>query len=348
MKQRISLKDVAQRVGVSMVTVSAAVNGNGRVGQELAEKIRQVAHEMGYRPNVAAQILKNSPKDLGLLILEKTELVRSNASIQDAIIQFMRLSREKFRRCQMEWFDPHRYPNELPHMLTDGLIGGVICYGHAENALADFLENSITIPLVRLDEPGTYTIDSDMMEGIRQTVHRLAEFGHRRIGMINGKSFHVFQQAKAGFETALKELNFDITSLCYRENQPFDNYPEEIYKLADYVLSFGDKRPTALLIDSAPIAKAIIHVFQQKGINIPDDLSIVSFSNIDWEAENFVPQISGLEYSYSTIISTAIDMLLELMDHQVPPVKKISIIPELTIRDSVKKLKHITNNKERI
>ena len=42
----------------------------------------------------------------------------------------------------MEWFDPHRYPNELPHMLTDGLIGGVICYGHAENALADFLENS--------------------------------------------------------------------------------------------------------------------------------------------------------------------------------------------------------------
>ena len=225
-------------------------------------------------------------------------------------------------------------------MLTDGLIGGVICYGHAENALADFLETSSTIPIVRLDEPGAYTIDSDLMEGIRRSVHRLAEFGHRRIGMINGKSFHVFQQAKAGFETALKELNFDMTDLCYRENQPFDNYPEEIYELVDYVLSFGKKRPTALLIDCAPIARAFIHVFQQKGIKVPEDLSIVCFSNIDWEAENFIPQISGLEYSYDKIISAAMDMLLDLMNHKEPPVKKISIVPELTLRESVKKLEH--------
>ena len=339
-KKRISLTDVAKRVGVSMVTVSAAVNGNGRVGRELAERIRKVAHEMGYRPNAAAQILKNSPKDLGLLILEKTELIRSNASIQDAIIQFMKLSREKFRRCQMEWFDPYRYPDELPHMLTDGLIGGVICYGHAENALADFLETSSTIPIVRLDEPGTYTVHSDLMEGIRRSVHRLAEFGHRRVGMINGKSFHVFQQAKAGFETALKELNFDMTALCYRENQPFDNYPEEIYELVDYVLSFGEKRPTALLIDCAPITKAFIHVFLQKGIKVPEDISIVCFGNIDWEAKNFIPQISGLEYSYDKIISAAMDMLLDLMNHKEPPVKKISIVPELTLRESVKKLEH--------
>ena len=341
-KQRISLKDVAQRVGVSMVTVSAAVNGNGRVGRELAEKIRKVAHEMGYRPNAAAQILKNSPKDLGLLILEKTELIRSNASIQDAMIQFMKLSREKFRRCQMEWFDSHKYPDELPHMLTDGLIGGVICYGHAENALADFLETSSTIPIVRLDEPGAYTINSDMMEGVRRTVHYLAESGHRRIGMINGKHFHVFQQAKAGFETALKERNLDLSNICYRENQPFDNYPGEIYELADYVLSFGEKRPTALLIDCAPITKALIYVFQEKGIKVPEDLSIVCFGNIDWEAKNFIPPISGLEYSYYKIISAAMDMLLDLMNHNEPPMKKISIVPELTIRNSVKKLKYTT------
>lgn len=70
-KSRVSLKDIAQRVGVSMVTVSAALNGNGRVGSDLARKIREIAREMGYRPNAAAQILKSSPKDLGLLILEK-------------------------------------------------------------------------------------------------------------------------------------------------------------------------------------------------------------------------------------------------------------------------------------
>ncbi len=345
-KSRVSLKDIAQRVGVSMVTVSAALNGNGRVGSDLARKIREIAREMGYRPNAAAQILKSSPKDLGLLILEKTELIRSNASIQDAMIQFMRISQERFRRCQMEWLDSSRYPNQLPHMLTDGLVGGVICYGHAENAVADFLAKSPSIPVVRLHEPGTYCVDSDMKEGIRRTIHYLFESGHRRIGMINGKNFHVYRQAKEGFELAMKELNLKTPPPFYRENEPFGNYPTEIHDLADSVLSLGPNRPTALLIDCAPIARELLHRLQQKGVNVPDDMSIVSFSNIDWEAKSSIPAISGLEYSYYNIIASAMDLLQDLMEHREPERKKISIIPDLNIRDSIKHFTPVTKKKE--
>lgn len=338
-KHRISLKDVAQKVGVSMVTVSAAVNGNGRVSRELGEKIREVAREMGYRPNAAAQILKNSPKDLGLLILEKSGMIRGNAGIQDAIVQFMKLSREKFRRCQMEWFDPDRHPDELPHMLTDGLVGGVICYGHAEKKLADYLEHSAAIPIVRLHEAGAYTVDSDMKEGIRRTVHYLAELGHKRIGMINGREFDIFQQARKGFETGMAELGqTDRKTFCYRECILYGEHSQEIRQIADYILSFGEERPTALLVHGAPIARSLISELGRRELRVPEDISMVSFIIVDWEAQNFVPSITALEYSYQKIISSALDILLDLMNHKEPPAKNISIMPELTIRESVKKI----------
>lgn len=96
--------------------------------------------------------------------------------------------------------------------------------------------------------------------------------------MINGKNFHVYRQAKEGVELAMKELNPKTPPPFSLENEPFGNYPMEIHDLADSVLSLGTDRPTALLIDCAPITRTLLHRLQQKGVNGPDDMSIGSWA----------------------------------------------------------------------
>ena len=90
-KEKIGMKEIAEAAGVSVMTVSAALSGSGRVSEKRKREIVALAHRMGYRTNAAARLLKSKRvDDLGLLIFEKEELIREHAGFMDMTVQFMK------------------------------------------------------------------------------------------------------------------------------------------------------------------------------------------------------------------------------------------------------------------
>lgn len=158
--KRVCLKDVAEAAGVSAVTASIVLNSGStrsraRVGAARQEEIRRIAAELGYRASAAARILKcKELNDIGLLFFENAQNIREHVGFTDLNIQFTRTCRELGIRCQVDWFDSLHHPHELPGLLTDGLVGGLLIAGNPNGESERFLREQCRMPFVRIEEPG--------------------------------------------------------------------------------------------------------------------------------------------------------------------------------------------------
>ena len=190
--KRVCLKDVAEAAGVSAVTASIVLNGGStrsraRVGAARQEEIRRIAAELGYRASAAARILKcKELNDIGLLFFENAQNIREHVGFTDLNIQFTRTCRELGIRCQVDWFDSLHHPDELPGLLTDGLVGGLLIAGNPNGESERFLREQCRMPFVRIEEPGEYSVMFDPAPALREALEYLAATGHRRLGFVNG------------------------------------------------------------------------------------------------------------------------------------------------------------------
>jgi len=335
-KDKIGMKDIAEAAGVSVMTVSAALSGAGRVSDTRKREIVALAHRMGYRSNTAARLLKSKRvDDLGLLIFEKEELIRENAGFMDMTVQFMQECLRNNIHFQLEWFDCYRNSEALPQMLTSGLVGGLLIAGAPQNAAKHFIENDLVLPSVTLCEPGKYSVGFDNENSLRQAVYYLASLGHANIGLINGpETLGVFQGFRHAFDTAMSELSLLRPDTFHAENQPAGDFQYELRKVTEAFLK-TQTRPTALLVSSGLFTKAFISDLQRNGIRVPEDLSIICHETVDWEAEAFSPPISAIERKYDDLIAAGVKMVRELMDGQEIRCPNTLILPSFTKRGTV-------------
>ena len=127
---RVRLKDIAEKTNMSIYTVSSALSGRGQISQSKREEVRRVAAEMGYQPNIAGRLLHvRENRDMGLLLLGSSDELRRNVGFADFNLRFMQLCKEAGIRHRTEWFSPQEHPKDLPGLLTEGLVGGVIIAG---------------------------------------------------------------------------------------------------------------------------------------------------------------------------------------------------------------------------
>ena len=334
-------KDIAAELGVSQMTVSLALSGRHakRLKPELVEKICSTARKMGYRYSVSAQNLRTAPKALGLLILQNYEAFRPNIECHDAISTFILQCRRCMRTFQIEWFDQERYQNDLPRLLTDGLVGGIICYGHASERInAEFAKGSL--PIVKINEEWHHNISFDMKTDMQRAVRALYNLGHTRIGIFNCSKHQVFTWAKAGFVQAMSDLN--LVPACIYETHPDGSFSQDVLFFVDQFIAMApDKRPTALMVDTALTAKTLISALLSRGVRIPDELGIFTFCSVDWENDYFIPALSGLEYTFAELMDSAIGLLLQLMTPAQLPEQQILISQKISFRDSVLDIRNV-------
>jgi|GEM_PF-989882 len=335
-KDKIGMKDIAEAAGVSVMTVSAALSGAGRVSDTRKREIVDLAHRMGYRSNTAARLLKSKRvDDLGLLIFEKEELIRENAGFMDMTVQFMQECLRNNIHFQLEWFDCYRNREALPQMLTNGLVGGLLIAGAPQNAARHFIENDLALPFVTLCESGKYSVGFDNENSLRQAVYYLASLGHTNIGLINGpETLKVFQDFRHAFDTAMNELSLLRPDTFHAESQPAGIFELELKKVSGAFLE-TPARPTALLVFSGLFTKAFISNLQRNGLRIPEDVSIICHETVDWEAEKFSPPISAVERKYDDLIAAGVKMVRELMDGQEIRCPHTLIPPSFTKRGTV-------------
>ena len=235
----VSMKDISAVCGVSIATVSKALNDHRDIGEETKEHIRQVAKELGYSPNSAAKTLKtNRTYSLGVLFVDDEQSGLTHDYFAHVLDSFKRTAEErgyditfinscKTRPQRMSYLEHSRYRR------FDGVV--IACVDFEDPEVEELVRSNI--PVVTIDHlfNNRSTIVSDNVKGISDLVHYIYEMGHRKIAYIHGADSAVTQSRLSSFYRTCEELGLEIPSDYVRE-EPYrntkDTYAESV-KLLD-------------------------------------------------------------------------------------------------------------------
>src|SRR5580658_816934 len=183
----VSIRDVAKRAGVSIATVSRAVNGISTVAPALAERVWSAIKEVGYVPNTQARALVSGrSRILGLIVSEIT-----NPFFPELVQEFENLAVAQGYEVMIGStnYDPARTESLIRRMLQRSVDGvAIMTFGIEEDLVKRLVEREY--PLVFVDAgpelPNIRVLKVDYGQGIREAVHHLAALGHRQMAFITG------------------------------------------------------------------------------------------------------------------------------------------------------------------
>lgn len=334
----IKLKDIAAKAEVTVSTVSAALNGTGRVSPQRREAIMAVADEMGYQPNLAAKLLKSQENNLlGLVISDKISSFAGHGVYSGVMAEFLKECHDFDWRPHFELFNFENEGNKgLPSMFTDGLAGGCLFCGYLSKKVREWLATHPEYPLVAFGEPWEYSVRVDTIKGIYNAVQYLVATGHKKINVICGpRIYDIHNQTIIGFEQAAQEFGLR-TDGCIFEQKTVEKeeHDRENIQFLDQIFA-QDSAPDALLLSGRRLTATALYHLQRQGIRVPEDVSIIS-SLSDWEANFIYPGITSIQRDISAMTAQALRMLSQRIKGKNIQEKEICLAPKLVMKNTVK------------
>lgn len=337
---QVTLKDIAEASGVALTTVSAALNGTGRVSETLRERIEKIAHRMNYEPNIAAKLLKQKKcRDIGLVISDEKDSIAGSGFLQPMLVKFIYLCEQEGIRCQVEFFNPAKRPGHLPELMTSGLAGGILHCGYVSPAVQEYMRKNPSYPLVAIEEECVSSVISKTADGVYNAIQHLAALGHERFAALLGpQEFNVHSASLEGFRRAVRDFSLDSG-----DNESWITFFEQYgdCEALEYGIAYGknlfrmEPRPSALITSDGRIARGIIHAAYESGMRIPDDLSIMTIFSPKSEAEQTWPSLSTVSRNLDDTFLHAFRMLRALMNGRTPAESTVYTMPTLEIRNSI-------------
>lgn len=332
----VSMKDIALRCGVSVATVSKALNGQPDIGEETRSRIEKVAREMGYMTNAAARALKtNRTYNLGVLFVDER---RSGLAHEyfSAMLESFKVEAEA-HGYDITFINHNvggRHSSYLQHCLYRGVDGVVI-------ACVDFLDPQVRelvdsgIPLVTIDHVfnNRLAVVSDNVMGLEELVRYAYRKGHRKIAFLHGERTTVTQNRLTGFYRACEELGLEIPEYYIRECVYHD--PDRCAQATRELLELEDK-PTCIIFPDDFSYIGGMNVLNEKRLRIPEDISVMGYDGI-----HLAKVLKLTTYSQNTekLGRTAAERLISLIEHpKTTLIDRIMVPGELLEGTSVKDL----------
>ncbi len=271
----VRLKDIAEVCGVSIATVSRALNGLTSDSKERTSFIRQTARDMGYYPNAAAKTLKTSrSNNLGILYED-----RMNHEYFSSLIDELRCEADK-NGYDLTFLGRSGYSetNYYEHARQRNLDGVIVVQADYEAAGIIRLATS-SIPTVIVDHAydGCDCVASDNRTSMEQIVRHVYDRGHRRIAFIQGEKGAVSRERLAGFYKICAELGLRVP-VEYVQEGHFHN-ATDCAECIMTLLQLKDK-PTCVLCPDDYSCLGALWQLKAQGINVPDDISLVGYDGI--------------------------------------------------------------------
>ena len=308
----VSMKDIALRCGVSVATVSKALNGQRDIGEDTRSRIEQAAKEMGYMTNAAARALKtNRSYHLGVLFVDER---RSGLGHEyfSTMLESFKVEAES-RGYDITFINPNvagKRSTYLQHCLYRGVDGVIIaCVDFSDEQVRELVDSGI--PLVTIDHVfnNRLAVLSDNVNGLESLVHYIYSKGHRKIAFLHGENTTVTRRRLNGFHRACEDLGLEIPEDYIRECVYHD--PDRCAKATRELLELPD-RPTCIIFPDDFSYIGGLSVLNEYGLRVPEDISTAGYDGI-----HLAKVLNLATYSQNTeqIGKTAADLLIRLIEH---------------------------------
>jgi len=324
--ERVTMRDVAARVGVSQALVSLVFRHAPGASAETRERVFQAAAEMGYRPDRSARLLRRTrSRHIGVLFTMQQPY---DVDLVDAMYP----AAERFGyHLVLGALLPTHDERKAVEDLLDNRSEGLILSGPQPDApsLAELIEQ---LPVVEIGRrPRADTIDAVRYaddRGARLAVDHLVELGHRRIVHVDGGSLPGAAQRRTGYRAAMRKhgLQDQIRVI------PGD-YTEESGAAAARALLAERRLPTAMVAGNDRCAHGILDTFIRAGVDVPGDISVVGYDDSRTARLSFI-DLTTIRQDPTRMAENAVQAVVERLDDGRTTQRDIVLEPELVIRTS--------------
>lgn len=353
---RTSIKDVAERAGVSTATVSHVINGTRFVREETRQTVLDAIEALHYQPSAIARgLATNSTQTIGLVISDIANpfFTAVARGVEDEINQqglhtiFCNTDEEPAREDD--------YLRLLSARQIDGLI--IAPTGIYSERLLRMHEADIPIVLLDRETPGLDVpiIGVDNEGGAYEATRYLIELGHRQIAILVGMETISTQRARfQGYVRAMQEqgLAIDENLVIRADSRAYSNQLALIdspppatlfnnqmtpnaYHALQQVLD-SPHPPSAIFITNNEMTIGSLQALKERGLRCPEDISLISFDDHDW-ASIFLPPLTVVRQPTYQLGQTAAKLLLKLI-RQHSMEGSVCLPVELIIRESCRRL----------
>ncbi|SFS09292.1 transcriptional regulator, LacI family [Granulicella pectinivorans] len=330
-KRKIDIHYVAAHAGVSIATVSRALNRVPTVDPALAERVWKSVAELNYLPNTQARALvSGKSKLLGLIVSEIT-----NPFFPELIQEFERVAVERGYEILIAStsHDPAKMEVVARRMLERKVDGvAIMTFGFGETFIERFA--AIDIPSIFIDSPSkqprSSTLSVDYREGLYEAVQHLAVLGHRKIGFITGPLHLVSAQARrTAFLDCLKSSGLPAEkSWIIEGDHTLDGGRDAMNKILAL-----NHWPTAIMCSNDMTAIGVQHALFEAKLRVPEDFSLIGFDNIHL-AEYTIPPLTTIRMSCKDLAQKAVRSLLSHLQPDGRPETEAVIPTRLIVRQT--------------
>ncbi|EWS81349.1 LacI family transcriptional regulator [Brachybacterium phenoliresistens] len=337
----VRMRDIAAELGISVSTVSLAVNhkDQGRVNPPLAERIRETADRMGYRPNLHALGLKLNKSHAIALICRTTPddpflsamTGGAQAAATEAGYILITIPVSAAPGAEDEAIETALQRD------VDGIIFAADYYRRRS-----IPEVPDTTPFVFLDcistgsNPVVTEVIADEVQGSYEATAHLLRAGHTHVGYIGVKDDRYLARhlRERGFREAVREhLGAGASPLIVDAADPSITAGEAAAR--ELLARDAARRPTALFCFSDRTAFGVAQAARAHGLGLPEDLSIVGFDNVEYTSEFFSPRLSTVELPHQQMSAEAVHQLVHRIENPREGPQRIKVPCPLILRDSV-------------
>jgi len=329
-----TIKEVAQRAGVSVGTVSNVLRGSANVRPLVRERVNRAIESLDYHPNQIARSLKTrQTRLLGMVISDITnpffpQLARG---AEDAALEhgYLLVASNTDDRVERE--------KRVMSVMRQQRVDGIVLVVAPSEGECDHISNMLQskTPIVCLDRlprrQRMHSVITDAVYGAEMCMRHLISVGHRRIGIITGNlQLQTAEDRLDGYKNALAAAGISLEPALIRTGDfRFDS---------GYILTkqlvLGGKCPTALFISNCMMGLGALKAIKELGMRCPDDLALAVFDEVPGNG-SFSPEITTVIQPAYHIGYRGTELLIRHIESGEPetPVQ-IRLTPELRIRES--------------
>ena len=343
----VTIIDVAREANVSPSTVSRVISDSPRISEKTKRKVRQVMDRLNYHPNFQARNLAaKSTKTIGVIMSHSTSLAFQNPFFPEVIRGICTSAHSnKYGMYLSTGGNEEEIYQEVKSMVQSKKVDGIVLlYSKVKDPTLAFLKEA-GFPFTMVGRPYQYEkeityIDNDNRKIAYELIHYLVQLGHNHIAFVGGNLDYVVSLDRLeGYKSAHKDLNLEYKKeYIIHEQYQLPNDINNIRTLMNLEVP-----PSALIAHDDSVAYEIIRQLEELSIQVPDDISIISFNNHPLSA--FVkPPLTTVDISIFQLGLEAANYLFEKIHNTEAPSKSLFVPTTLIERQSTKAFNKWSNS----